>query len=194
MASQFIAHSPLGDCVQRQFLDFYGDATNADNKDKLFVMIVDECHYGATDRQAHDTYVNDCNCDLDDGTCHHGPWADKKADKGRPKLLDQRNFLTLLVSATPYCVLSRNSRIPERLYVPHHVTNEQLQQPQYQLKRQDVLEKHDDHWQLSTTLAQPDLTRHVRLTHNDAKKLVKDQVMPTHHSLSNYSNSSDPAS
>ena len=45
--------------VQGDFKAFYDSAVS--NSNKLFVMIVDECHYGATRGQAHDTYVNDCD-------------------------------------------------------------------------------------------------------------------------------------
>lgn len=133
-------------------------------------MIVDECHYGATDRQAHDTYVNDCHLVLEDGSIHHGPWKDKTSAKGQPKLLEQPNFLTLLVSATPYCMLSCNSRIPHRLFVHDNVTDEQLQL--CQLHRQDVFEKQGD----QRLLARPDQHAPVQLSPELANKLLKNQV------------------
>lgn len=92
-----------------QFRDQVRDPVN---QDKLFVMIVDECHFGITANQAHDMIVNDFS------------WADgkdakrSKCDKaGRPhatsgKLLEQRNLVTILVSATPYNLLTNMSRLP----------------------------------------------------------------------------------
>lgn len=87
------------------------------NKDKLFVMIVDECHFGITANQAHDMIVNDFS------------WADGKDAKrckcdkaGKPhatsgELLKQDNLVTILVSATPYNLLTRMSRLPHNFVV-----------------------------------------------------------------------------
>ena len=55
----------------------------------LFVLIADECHWGPTVGGEHDRFVND------------------------PELIEAANVLTLLVSATPYNVLTRNSRIDQ---------------------------------------------------------------------------------
>lgn len=157
--------------MQEQFEEFYTDATHPDNTNKLFVMIVDECHYGATDRQAHDTYVNDCNHETDK---HHGPWQDKTAKKGIAQLLRQKNFLTLLVSATPYCMLSCNSRIPDALYIPRHVTDQQLQSisGEHLVRRLDVFQKCEDGWQLDRRF----LPRAATLSPDAVKALMADQV------------------
>ncbi len=60
------------------------------NKDVLFVMIFDESHWGIGRGGAHDSVLNDND------------------------LLESENVMALLVSATPYNNLTRDSRIPER--------------------------------------------------------------------------------
>ncbi len=59
------------------------------SKKTLFMLIADECHWGALKDSPHDKYVND-----EDLTKAH-------------------NVMVILVSATPYCLLTRDSRIPE---------------------------------------------------------------------------------
>lgn len=56
----------------------------------LFLMIADECHWGANWKAPHDTYIND------------------------PELNAAENVIVLLVSATPYCLLTLDSRLPEK--------------------------------------------------------------------------------
>eukprot|EP00953_Heterococcus_sp_UTEX-ZZ885_P011364 6577-Heterococcus_DN1.PRE.6 len=59
------------------------------NKDVLFVIIADECHWGPTLQGAHDTFINDqqlCSCP---------------------------NVVVLLVSATPYNCLTKCSRVKQ---------------------------------------------------------------------------------
>ncbi|KAK9815938.1 hypothetical protein WJX72_012295 [[Myrmecia] bisecta] len=68
---------------------------------KLFVMIVDECHWGVTPAHAHDAFVND--------------WQEDELKRG--ELLESVNLVTLLVSATPYALLTNRSRIPEKYLV-----------------------------------------------------------------------------
>lgn len=58
-------------------------------KRTLFLMIVDECDWAAIHESAHDVYVND------------------------PELMAAPNFVLLQVSATPFNLLTRHSRIPE---------------------------------------------------------------------------------
>ena len=53
----------------------------------LFVLIADECHWGPTTGGQHDKFVND------------------------PELVEAANVLILLVSATPYNVLTCKSRL-----------------------------------------------------------------------------------
>ena len=66
-------------------------------KDTLFVLIADECHYAITKDGAHDMIVNDTLA------------------------TNQDNFFVLLVSATPYNVLSIDSNIPEMYKVKQEV-------------------------------------------------------------------------
>ena len=73
--------------VLESFRAFKARATM--KKHTLFVVIADECHWGAIKDKAHDTYIND------------------------PELLNLSNVVTLPVSATPYCLLTLDSRLPE---------------------------------------------------------------------------------
>ena len=57
----------------------------------LYVMIADECHWGPTLDGAHNRYIND------------------------EELVGACNLLLLLVSATPYNVLTHNSRVDQKL-------------------------------------------------------------------------------
>ena len=131
---------------QGNFTAFRSETINPANSKKLFVMIVDECHYGATLQQAHDTYVNDYNWLDDDQMPQHGPKKDKLASlpTGQAKLMQQKNFLTLLVSATPYSMLTCNSRLPNRLFVAHALTqSQQSLADENGLKALDVLQQPD---------------------------------------------------
>ena len=67
-----------------------------ENKNKMFLMIADECHWGINAGGAVDKIVND------------------QANGGG--LLKQRNFFRLLVSATPYAVLTTASCIPPTFF------------------------------------------------------------------------------
>ena len=61
------------------------------NPGTLFVVIADECHWGALQAKPHDRYVNDAD------------------------LCQKENVVVLLVSATPYCLLTADSRLPKRV-------------------------------------------------------------------------------
>lgn len=77
-------------------LSFQEEARN--QPDVLFVCIVDECHFAALGGSAHDLTLNDrANMNVND------KW-----------LLLRENFFAILVSATPYNCLSRDSMLPER--------------------------------------------------------------------------------
>lgn len=91
---------------------FRDQVKDSSNENKLFVMIVDECHVGITANQAHDMIVNDfswangdeaqrCKCDKS-GVPH----------PSSGQLLHQHNLVTILVSATPYNLLTSKSRLP----------------------------------------------------------------------------------
>jgi hypothetical protein len=71
------------------FNAFKARCLKEENKHVLYLIIADECHWGACKDSAHDVFVNDA------------------------ALNKQLNFMTLLVSATPYNNLSTCSRIPE---------------------------------------------------------------------------------
>lgn len=76
--------------------------------ERLFITVADECHWGPKAYQAHDKMVNDYIPETDSVASN----ADARDD-----LLQQKNYFVLLVSATPYNVLSRNSSIPEEYMV-----------------------------------------------------------------------------
>jgi hypothetical protein len=63
------------------------------NPETLFLMVVDECHWGCNQSGIHNTMVND------------------------DELAQKENLFTLLVSATPYNVLSDKSRIEEKYLI-----------------------------------------------------------------------------
>ena len=110
--------------LQKLFCEFRAKVT--DNANKLFVMVVDEAHHAAVRRGAHDAFANDHRCKTDDGTVKHG--AHKTGYHDEPgEWSKYTNLLTLLVSATPACVLTADSRIPRQYYVPHDLTAEQKQ-------------------------------------------------------------------
>ncbi|DBB00174.1 TPA: hypothetical protein ACH3X1_014010 [Trebouxia sp. C0004] len=94
------------------YVRFRDQVKDPKNENKLFVMIVDECHAGITASQAHDMIVNDFSWG-------NGDEAQRcKCDKsGEPhpssgELLSQHNLVTILVSATPYNLLTSKSRLP----------------------------------------------------------------------------------
>ncbi|CAM9276681.1 unnamed protein product [Phaeothamnion confervicola] len=75
---------------RRLFLDFKAAAASRDDlgkPDTLCVVIADECHYAPTKGGAHDKFVNDAD------------------------LCNAENVVTLLVSATPYNCLTKDTRI-----------------------------------------------------------------------------------
>ena len=162
--------------LQDHFKRFRADATEPANDQKLFLMIVDECHYGATRQQAHDTYVNDYNWLDDEDSAQHGPKRDKRADRraGHAALLQQKNVLTLLVSATPYSMLTCNSRLPETLFVPHHMTEDQLEiVKKHGLHPLAVLDKQEGQWSLRSN----DLTiEQLGVPSSLIKQLIEQQV------------------
>lgn len=107
--------------LQKQFTAFKAEVMNPVNKNKLFVMIVDEAHQATVRRGAHDAFVNDLMWKTSAGsTAKHGPFpkAALQPSEQPGGLCDQPNLLTLLVSATPACLLTADSRIPRRYYVP----------------------------------------------------------------------------
>ena len=87
------------------------------NPDTLFVLIADECHWGITELYAHHlsmtttSAAHDRQSALMDSVVHSGAHNEYLNDA---RLDDKKNVVTLLVSATPYCVLTSDSRVPER--------------------------------------------------------------------------------
>jgi hypothetical protein len=73
-----------------KFDKFKNQVLNPQNKGHLFVIIADESHWGYNRGGAHDTFVNDSD------------------------LLEAKNLIIVQVSATPYCNLTRHSRVPEK--------------------------------------------------------------------------------
>lgn len=177
---------------QGNFKAFRAEAINPANSKKLFVMIVDECHYGATLQQAHDTYVNDYNWLDDDQMPQHGPKKDKLASLpvGQAKLLEQPNFLTLLVSATPYSMLTRNSRLPNRLFVAHALTQtQQSLADENGLKALDVLQQQDPkgQWCLEARSSLAAQAGVVNVSATSVAKLINNQVAYHNHNCVSHS-------
>ena len=145
--------------MQGDFKAFRDSAVS--NNNKLFVMIVDECHYGATLGQAHDTFVNDC-----------------ASQTSQAKLLQQDNFLTLLVSATPYSMLTARSRIPDSLFVPCQLSSkQQALAEKIGLSPLDVLSKQGVAWQIRSSYPSPGTQSSPKLVDADQIRcLMKDQV------------------
>ncbi|DBA71017.1 TPA: hypothetical protein ACH3X2_011447 [Trebouxia sp. C0005] len=104
--------NPYSWASKEAYMRFRDQVKDSSNENKLFVMIVDECHVGITANQAHDMIVNDfswangdeaqrCKCDKS-GVPH----------PSSGQLLHQHNLVTILVSATPYNLLTSKSRLP----------------------------------------------------------------------------------
>lgn len=74
---------------------------------RLFITIADECHWGPKAFQAYDKMVND----------YAEGQAAGSSGSVQDGLLQQENYFVLLVSATPYNVISRASLIPEEYMV-----------------------------------------------------------------------------
>lgn len=92
----------------------FHESVQADNN-CLHVLIVDECHLSATSRQAHDAAVNAFRWIDDNGRPRMGPTqqlASLQPAATAGDILACDDLVTLLVSATPYAVLSAGSRIP----------------------------------------------------------------------------------
>lgn len=75
---------------------------------RLFITVADECHWGPKAYQAHDKMVNDNEPEEEAAGTSAG---------ARDSLLQQENYFALLVSATPYNVISKGSHIPEEYMV-----------------------------------------------------------------------------
>ena len=165
--------------LQGHFKRFRANAVNPDNARKLFVMIVDECHYGATLQQAHDTYVNDYNWLDGSQSPQHGPKKDKLVARptGKAQLLQQDNVLTLLVSATPYSMLTCSSRLPESMFVPPCQSEVQYTLANERgLKALDVLKKQGSAWCLEPTLPSSASERNVLFSAQQVQELLSKQV------------------
>ena len=87
-------------------------------------MVVDEAHHAAVKRGAHDAFANDFRCQTAEGAPKHG--VHKTGYKDIPgEWYQYENLITLLVSATPACVMTADSRLPRRYYVPDTLTARQ---------------------------------------------------------------------
>ena len=94
------------------------------NANKLFVMVVDEAHHAAVRRGAHDAFANDFRCQTANGEKKRGAWKPGYTDvPGEWDSCD--NLVIVLVSATPACVLTADSRLPRQYYVPRHLPAQQ---------------------------------------------------------------------
>ena len=95
------------------------------NDSKLFVMIVDEAHHSAVKNSAHDAFVNDLMWTRTGSSAAiHGPFpTDGSATEVEGKMCGYENLVTILVSATPACLLTADSRIPRSYFVPKRAAN-----------------------------------------------------------------------
>ncbi len=164
----------LNNCspLQRVFEEFRAKVMHDDNKQKLFVMIVDEAHHAAVRRGAHDAYVNDLQWRSGIAEPKHGAWQSKATS---PKVevpgdwSRQDNLITLLVSATPANVLTADSRIPRQYYVPRELPDQQLQQYTVIKPRSGAPENArlaDTQWEC----------RHKAISVDHLQSLIKDKV------------------
>ena len=111
------------DLMQKEFRAFRDEVLSPDNQGKLFVMVVDEAHHAAVRRGAHDAFVNDLMWKgSPNGQPKHGAWPSRTSTESATevpgKLCQAQNFVTLLVSATPACLLTGNSRLPRAYFLP----------------------------------------------------------------------------
>ena len=67
---------------------FYRFVASTQNQNILHILIADECHWGVGKNSANSHFVN------------------------HPELVNKKNVVILLVSATPYNILTKNSRVP----------------------------------------------------------------------------------
>ncbi|KAK9820350.1 hypothetical protein WJX72_009343 [[Myrmecia] bisecta] len=114
--------------LQRACDERHGDALCHD---------VDECHWGITRQGAHDAFVNDFRPDLTQSDAAGKGERVPADDSGQQ--LDRQNLVTLLVSATPYALLTRKSRIPEQYLVKKASKIPQSDQTQLQLRDRDII-------------------------------------------------------
>ena len=116
--------------MQEVFGAFRDEVLSDKNKQKLFVMVVDEAHHAATRHGAHDAFVNDLMWKASgEGKPRHGAWpSGLSADhEVAGELCQAPNLVTLLVSATPACLLTGNSRLPRAYYLPQSYCIEDLE-------------------------------------------------------------------
>ena len=90
-------------------------------------MVIDEAHHAAVRRGAHDAFANDFRCQTPDGLKHCAHKTGYEDQLG--EWHQYSNLISLLVSATPACALTANSRVPRQYYVPNQLTPEQRELP-----------------------------------------------------------------
>lgn len=142
-----------------------------DNKHKLFVMIVDEAHHRATRRSAHDAFVNDLCWKIGDGQPMCGPWR-----RGAVEVSSAwpDNLITLLVSATPFNVMTADSRIPRQYYLPHESVSELASG--LHLQQYSCIKSKDKGYQ-PKTLNQTDwVCNNEAIPTDDLKRLLREKV------------------
>lgn len=159
----------LVNTLQEAYIRFRDQVRDPCNQDKLFVMIVDECHFGITANQAHDMIVNDFS--WDDG---ENAQRSKCEKAGKPhatsgELLKQPNLVTILVSATPYNLLTNMSRLPHDFLVSD-AQDQWLSADLGTLYAYDVFEKESD----SDSWYSPHCD--TRLSASQVQRLQKEKV------------------
>ncbi len=77
MGSRAVHKLNCCDALQRVFEDFRAKVMHDNNKQKLFVVIVDEAHHAAVRRGAHGAYVNDLKWRSGTAEPEHGAWQSK---------------------------------------------------------------------------------------------------------------------
>ncbi|DBB08167.1 TPA: hypothetical protein ACH3X3_008354 [Trebouxia sp. C0006] len=125
----------------KQWVSFWEEVLKCPKR--LFITIADECHWGPKAFQAYDKMVND----------YAEGQAAGSSGSVQDGLLQQENYFVLLVSATPYNVISRASLIPEEYMVIATPNTPGLQQ-------HDILHQRDrlGSWSLAVPTADSDDT------------------------------------
>lgn len=142
-----------------------------DNQHKLFVMIVDEAHHRAKRHSAHDAFVNDLRWKIGGGQPVCGPW--RKGAEEVPSAWPS-NLVTLLVSATPYNVMTADSRIPRRYYVPHESVSGLASE--LHLQQYSCIKSKDEGYQPKTLNQTEWACNSEAIPTDDLRRLLKEKV------------------
>lgn len=145
---------------------------NTDNHHKLFVMIVDEAHHRAKRHSAHDAFVNDLRWKIKgQGQAMCGPW---QKDAEEDPSAWPNNPITLLVSATPYNVITADSRVPRQYYVPHESVSGLASE--LHLQQYSCIKSKDGGYQPKTLNQTEWVCNDEAIPSDDLQKLLREKV------------------